>query len=531
MAIGRSAYDEMPAYPFVPPPEMRGEGRRRPVAVIGAGPVGLSLVCGLAAYGVETVLIEPRNRVSFGSRATCISRRSLEILGGFGVAGDILRRGLPWSTGRSFWRGHHVLDFAMPTSTDQRLPPMVNLQQCFAEQALVDALHSRPGIEIRWHSTVVAAHPDADGVRLTVDTPEGAYQLEADWVVGTDGARSFLRRVAGLALEGTSYEGRYLIADIKLRSDHPTERRAWFDPPSNPGSTVLMHRQPEHIWRVDYQLRDDEDGEAAQQEDAVRARIDAHLAMIGEPRDYELVLISLYKAHCLTLPRYRVGRMLFAGDAAHLVPIFGVRGLNSGIDDAVNLAWKLAAVTQGWGREALLDSYSEERVYAAQENIRQARKSTLFMTPPTNGHALMRDAALSLAVRHAFARPLVNPRQTTAITFPDSRLQTPDEAAWRAGPVPGATLPDLSTQDGHLLERLSLRPTLFLRPGHEPADRAAASDTRIETVALAPGLADALGLAQPGGAILVRPDAHIAARWHEVTGPALTAAVTRMLGG
>ena len=367
MALQRSAYDEMPAYPFVPPPELRhGSAATHPVVIVGAGPVGLALAAGLARHGVPTVVLEPRDRVSFGSRATCISRRSLEILDGFGAAETILRRGLAWNRGHSFWRGHHVLDFEMPGAAGQRLPPMVNLQQCFAEQALVDHLATCETVELRWHSRLSAVVATEDAVHLTVDTPDGSYVMEAAWVVGCDGARSLVREAAGLRLEGTSYEGRYLIADIKLRSNAPTERRAWFDPPSNPGSTVLMHRQPEHIWRIDYQLRDDEDGEAAQAEAAVRARVDAHLAMIGEPADYELVLISLYKAHCLTLPRYRTGRMLLAGDAAHLVPIFGVRGLNSGIDDAGNLAWKLAAVVQGWGGEGLLDSYSDERVYAAR---------------------------------------------------------------------------------------------------------------------------------------------------------------------
>jgi 3-(3-hydroxy-phenyl)propionate hydroxylase len=191
-----------------------------------------------------------------------------------------------------------------------------------------------------------------EGVILSVETPEGVYELEADWVVATDGARSFVREAVGLKLEGNSYEGRYLIADIKFRSEYPTERRAWFDPPSNPGSTVLMHRQPDDVWRIDYQIRDDEDSAIELQEERVRARVDAHLQMIGEAPDYELIWISLYKAHCLTLPRYRHGRILFAGDAAHLVPIFGVRGLNSGVDDAGNLVWKLAAVIQSWGGTA-----------------------------------------------------------------------------------------------------------------------------------------------------------------------------------
>ena len=521
MALGRSAYDEAPAYPFQRPPELDGARIRRPVVVVGAGPVGLALACGLTAHGVPVVVVEPRDRVSFGSRAACISRRSLEILDSFGAAGGVLRRGLAWSGGRSFWRQHHVLDFAMPVTADQRLPPMVNLQQCFAEQEMLDALAERPGCDIRWHSRVIGADLRDDHAVLTVDTPDGAYELEADWVVAADGARSLLRGVAGLALEGTSYEGRYLIADIRLQSNSPTERRAWFDPPSNPGSTVLMHRQPGDIWRVDYQLRDDEDGDAAQAEEAVRARIDAHLAMIGEAADYELVLISLYKAHCLTLKRYRAGRVLFAGDAAHLVPIFGVRGLNSGIDDAGNLAWKLAAVVQGWGGDGLLDSYSDERVFAAKENIHQARKSTLFMTPPTRGHALLREAALSLAVSHDFARPLVNPRQTTAITYPDVGLQTPSPSA--GSPQPGATLPDLKLAEGHLLRRIKLRPALIALQGDTVPD-----DPRLDIIALPASEAALLGLAA-GDGLLVRPDAHVAARLHPLTGPALSAAVDRML--
>ena len=318
-----------------------------------------------------------------------------------------------------------------------------------------------------------------------------------------------------------------------------------------------MHRQPDDIWRVDYQLRDDEDEQTELQEERVRARIDAHLSMVGERSDYELIWISLYKAHCLTLPDFRHGRVLFAGDAAHLVPIFGVRGLNSGLDDAANLVWKLAAVLQGWGGAALLDSYSEERVFAARENIRQARKSTLFMTPPTRGFEIMREAALSLAVSHELVRPLVNPRQTTAITFPSSPLQTPDAVRWQAGPLPGATLPTFPAHlcqgnrewDGHLLDVIGLAPTVVLR--HDAAAalaHLAQNGGRRDVVLVAdPGTsisghpssiavdawhrADALlGADAPGAGYLVRPDGHVAARWDRFDAGAFDAAYARATG-
>ncbi len=556
MALGRSVYDAMPRYAPAPMPR---RVERRDVVILGAGPVGLALAAGLARHGQDCVVIEPRDQASFGSRAICISRRSLDLLAGVGAVKGILARGLAWTDGRSDWRGHEVLRFAMPHDADQQHPPMLNLQQCFTEQALIDAVLERPEVELRWGHAMRQIVPRADGVTLTVTTLEGEYTLDASWVVACDGARSPMRAALGLALQGESHEGRYLIADIRAALDLPTERRAWFDPASNPGSTLLMHRQPGDIWRIDYQLTPDEDAEAAQEEDAVRARIDAHLASIGQPVDYELILVSLYRAHELTLDRYRHGRVLLAGDAAHLLPIFGVRGMNSGIEDAATLAWMLATVAHGTADATLLDGWSAERVHAARENIASAHRSTLFMTPPTRGHALLRDAALSLAVTQDWARALANPRQSAAIGQPDSPLSTPEEGAWPAGtPVPGAVLPSvpltspggeptwlatlLDGEAGVITGDAALAATLRQdgAAAHRTLPGGSAPWQGVPQVLLIGPQGDArddagraaalLGLDAPGAGYLVRPDGIIAWRWRRFDHAAFDVALARLRG-
>ncbi|MBX9609198.1 MAG: FAD-dependent oxidoreductase [Gammaproteobacteria bacterium] len=535
-----SLYFDYPHFAFSPPPELTGARARHAVAVVGAGPVGLCTALALARQGVRVVLLDDKASVNDGSRAICIARHSLEGLQQLGVAEAFLAKALPWTHGTSFYKGVPVFRLEMPHDEHQRFHPMYNLQQQYIEQFLVDAVAAEPLVETRWQSRVTAVQSREGGVALGVATAAGDYRLEADYVVAADGARSAVRRALGLELHGEAHEGRYVIVDVRLPSTYPTERRAFFDCPGNPGKTVLVHRQPDDIWRIDYQLDDGEDEAQALAEDTIRARVAAIIAMLGETEPWALEWWSVYKAYTLCLDDYRHGRVLFCGDAAHLVPIFGVRGLNSGLADAQNLAWKLAAVIRGEAPDALLDSYSPERRGATLDIFAQASKSTRFMSPPTRGHRLLRDAALGLARDHAFARRLLDPRQSQPYTYADSVLSTPDDGSFTAGPAPGAPLVNRRLRDGSfLLDHLGAGFT-WLHFDTEVPERLMAIAARLRLGAaglrvlrLDPSdraLAGAYD-ARPGTCYLVRPDRHVSARWRAFDRDAAFCAWRRGLGG
>ncbi|MBX3611501.1 MAG: FAD-dependent monooxygenase [Hydrogenophaga sp.] len=497
------------------------------VAIVGGGPVGLTLAALLQRQGVDCAVLEADEGYCTGSRAICMSRRSQEILSWVGAHAPLVAKGLGWVGGRSHFRQSEVLHFQMPSETTQRFAPMVNIQQFYVEEYAHQAMSDVKALH--WGHRVENVEPVEDGVVLKVRHGETLHQLHANWLIACDGGRSTVREQLGLQLEGTQYEGRYVIVDIRQKTRRPVERLAWFDPPSNPGSTILMHRQPDDVWRIDYQIRDDEDPVEAVKPENVLPRVQSHLQMIGEIEPWEPLWISIYNAKCLTLPSYRHGRVFFAGDAAHLVPIFGVRGLNSGLDDAGNLAWKLARVIAGTSPEALLDSYSVERVHATRENIAYGAKSTEFMAPPDFAFRLMREAALRLAMDDPQVRGLINPRQSAAIRYVGSHLNGPDTPGWASEEAaPGAPAPEalLSGPQGawHLSSMFGKGFVALVFGGQRP-------DLPIDVVGveLSPDTDVAgqawrrYGLGSPTdqALILIRPDGYVMGRWRGLDPTAL----------
>lgn len=552
--VRSSVYYHYQVYPFKTPPELRGTTQRYPVVIVGAGPIGLVTALELASFGIPTVVVTAEVQVSHGSRAIVFTRRSMEILQQVGVTKRMLEKAYPWRSGNSIYRGQRVFRLEAPYDSDDRFQPLNNLQQQYLEEYLVERAQQEPLIDLRWGSKVIDVQSEPEHTQVQVDTPEGEYSLSTNWLIAADGAKSTIRQALGLRMEGTSYSGRFVIADIKIDIPWPTERLAYFDPDWNRGNTILMHRQPEGIWRLDYQLPPNETPEQALAPESLTARIQAQLDMVGISAPWELDWCSVYSARAMTLPDYVHQRVIFTGDAAHMLPIFGVRGANTGFQDAQNLAWKLALLLKGVATPALLATYTQERVTAAQEIIDEASKSTRFMAPPDRGYRLLRDAVLSLSLTQEFVRPLFHWRTSRPHDYHTSTLNAlaDDNAAFSAGPAHGMPLQNIRLgEDDYFFDHLANAFNLLYFTAQTIPDAIlqAVQQLQVQGVPLqvlaiqtssvakaAHNLIDPDGHfaqrydAAEGSAYLARPDQHVCARWKHLSADQLIAAIHQALG-
>ncbi len=520
-------------YPYRRPPELDAAGGRRPVVIVGAGLAGPTLALALTARGVPSVVLDEDDTVSIGSRSICQARHSLETWDRFGIAQRMVEKGITWEQGEVLLGDRPVYRFNLAPESGYKFPAFVNLQQYYVEEYLYERCLADEWIDLRVRNKVVAVAPCDEHVKIEVETPDGRYALEAEWLVACDGVRSPIRHMLGLPFEGEVFHDQFLIADIRLLDELPKERRFWFYPPFHPTNSVLLHRQADNVLRVDFQLGRDADPEEERKVENIDRRL---RLMFGPEARWEHEWSSVYTFTCRMMERFVAGRVVFAGDAAHVVSPFGARGGNAAVADVDNLAWKLAMVVSGDAPAVLLDSYCSERRAAARENILNSTRSTDFITPKFAASRAFRDAALSLARDFPFARSLINSGRLSVPTVqPGSPLDTPDrDADWVGGPGPGRVMLDApvgpkADEGGWLIDRLS-RDFTLLTFGLERSNVGPLPD-RVSHVGL-PGheVARQRYDARPGTTYLIRPDRYVAARWRAFDPSLVAAAVDRAMG-
>jgi len=528
---------EVPLYPYRHSPDQDAPAPvRHPVVIIGAGPVGLAMAIDLAQADVPVLVLDDNDKVSVGSRAICFAKRSLEIFDRLGCGDEMVEKGVVWNLGKVYFGDRQVYNFDLLPEAGHKRPAFINLQQYYCELYLVERIRALQAegkpVEIRGGNRVENLHQYDDHTLVTIETAEGAYNLEADWLIACDGANSPARRMLDLDFVGRVFEDNFLIADVVMKADFPTERWFWFDPPFNKDQSALLHKQPDGVWRIDLQLGWDIDKEEEKKPENVIPRLKQ---MLGEDVEFDLEWVSIYTFQCRRMEQFRHGRVIFAGDSAHQVSPFGARGANSGFQDVDNLGWKLKLVLDGKAPETLLDSYTFEREHGADENILQSSRSTDFITPKSEMSRIFRDAVLDLSEHYAFARPLVNSgRLSVPCIYDGSPLNGPDAAALPKRTRPGSPAVDAPLGEDWLLQKLG-GGFVLLGLGVDVPEQLEAGDIVIKGVsipedAVSPELKDRYRGTAEQAVYLIRPDQHVAARWHDYAEESVEAALKTAMG-
>ena len=552
----------LPEYPFVPPAEIQsGQPSTHDIVIVGGGLTGLTLACALARLGVKAVLLDEDNTVGVkgaSSRGICYTQKSLEIFHKLGIYDAIAAKGIQWSVGRTFAGEDEVYSFDLAQQSGYNLstqPPFINLQQFYIEGFLVERVLQLGHVDIRWKSRVTAFSQEDAAATLSITTPAGAYQINATHVIDATGAHSPFRRWCNAAVTAKKGDDRWCIADVRFTTRPPAERHTWIEEPFNENRAVWQHLMADDVWRIDYQMAPNADPDYVSREDVVRERL---ALQFGPDVGVEVVWVGPYAYRSECIDRMRHGSVFFIGDSAKVVSPFGARGGNTGIADADNLAWKLAAVLRRQAGLRLLESYHEERHEAATENVRVTNRTARFLRPADGMERVFRSATISLAKRHAFARAFVNTgRMAVANSYHFSSIcSKPDQRIggislqniafqWRRGHT-GVVNDLLRWGNGHLLVLVfgSLPPAALnkLRQlgQHAPVRCVQVLDANTPPQAVehltdrnARGqgqLRQACQLGDSDGEwALLRPDGYLAAIGHALTG-SLVQAIQKSLG-
>ncbi len=497
--------------------------------IVGGGPIGLSLALDLARKGRKVVLVNALSFIPRGSKAICFSKRSLEIFDRLGVGERLKRKGVVWERGKVFWKDDPapIYAFDLLPIKDQKNPAFINIQQYYVEEYLLDEIAKHENIDVRWGHEVTGVAARGDGVLVAIETPDELYAIETSYLLACDGNKSPVRTMMGLDFAGRVFEDNFLIADVRFTEERPAERWFHFDPPW-PGASSLIHKQPDGVWRLDFQLGWNIDKKEAVKPENVTPFV---RGMLGPDVQFEFEWLSVYTFQCRRMERFVHDRVIFAGDAAHLVSPFGARGCNGGLQDIDNLAWKLDRVLSGAASASLLETYDSEATHVADVNILNSSRATDFMTPKSKTAREFRNAVLELSRHYAFARPFVNSgRLSTAVSYDGSPLSTADVDAFKSGPAPGAPAIDAPMDGNWLLSALGDRFKIvtFDKAAIDPVRRRFGDAVDI-VMAGDSALARERYDAADGAIYLVRPDQHIAARWKIPAPEAITEAITEAI--